>query len=91
MFRLTDVRMIPGADRDMGRGLLGYVSCTYGRVRLDVISLRRTWAGRLALSFPVRGDADGHNRPIIRHLDDRTRREIESQVLTALDLPEVAP
>ena len=58
----------------MERGLLGYVSCTYGRVRLDGISLRRTRAGRLALSFPARRDADGHNHPIIRPLDDSERR-----------------
>ena len=37
-------------------GLLGYISCTYGDIRLDGLAVRRTMTGDLTLSYPARRD-----------------------------------
>ena len=52
------------------------------------LSLRRTQAGRLALSFPARRDGSGREHFYIRPIDDDARREIENAVFTALRLEE---
>ncbi len=78
-FRVTDVKFAPGADRDIERGLLGYLVVTLnGGLRLDGLTLRRTRAGKLVVSFPRR-------RGGVRPLDDTARRAIEAAVLGALE------
>jgi DNA-binding cell septation regulator SpoVG len=84
---VTDVRLT--AHPACQGGLIGWVAFTLiGAVRVDGIALRRSLAGDLILSFPERTDGGGRRHPILRPIDDRTRREIERQVLTALRLEE---
>ena len=53
---ISSVRFAPASDADQRAGLLGFVTCTMGNLVLDGITVRRTRAGQLALSFPERRD-----------------------------------
>ena len=84
--RVSDVKFTAGTPMQADDGLLGFVSCVYGALHLDGLSLRRTLDGRMALSFPARVDSAGRQHPYIRPLDDSARREIESEVFKHLGL-----
>ena len=87
---VSDVRLTQSAREDASSGLLGWVSCTVGSLRLDGIAVRRTADGRLALSFPARRDAAGRQHPYILPLDSAARRDLEHQVFAAIGLGEDA-
>jgi len=88
---VSHVRLTAAPDDAQERGLLGWISLVLNdTIKLDGVTLRRTAGGRLALSFPARRDAGGRQHQYVRPLDDRARREIESQVFQALGLEEVA-
>ena len=91
--RISDVRFVSGPPTDVRGGLIGWVSCVVnGTIHLDGISLRRTLNGRLTLSFPGRRDRAGRRHYYVRPLNERSRRDIEHQVLRALGrLEEDAP
>ncbi len=75
---LSDVRFVRGTERDAEQGLLGYVQVTVnGSLRLDGLTLRKTRAGQLEISFPRR-------RGSFRPLDDSAHRAMEGQILAAL-------
>jgi len=75
----------PGSSRDVRAGLLGWIVVEFGGLaRLDGITLRRTAAGRLTLSFPERRDRSGKRHAVVRPLDSDARQEIERQVLDQL-------
>ena len=90
MIRTTDiiisnVRFIASGRDQVETGLLGFVACTLnGSLQLDGLALRKTRAGKFALSFPARTDSAGRHHFYLRPLDSRTRREIERQVFHAL-------
>lgn len=89
--RLSHVEFTAANEADVAAGLLGWVRVTVNdRLRLDGITLRKTASGRAALSFPARRDGSGCQRPYVRPLDDRARRDFESQIFRALGLPETA-
>ena len=89
---ITSVGFTPSSPGQVRTGLLGYVSCVLaGRVVLDGITLRRTAAGRLTLSFPERRDRSGKRHALIRPLDSDARHEIERQVLGKLRAQGVLP
>ena len=75
---ISDVRFTSADPRQARRGLVGWISATVnGSFRLDGLTLRRTRAGKLVLSFPCR-------RGGFRPLDDTARRALEQQVLKAI-------
>ena len=81
---VSGVRYTPASQDQVRDGLLGYVSFLLdGRVRLDGITVRRTAAGEVRLSFPAKRTRSG-DRPYIRPIDDATREAIERQVFAAL-------
>jgi hypothetical protein len=84
--RIHDVRFVPASPRDRGTGLMGFVSCEIGLLRVHGLALRRTRSGRLALSFPCPRDRRGREHVVVRPLDDRARRVVETQVFEALGL-----
>lgn len=84
--RIHDVHLTPAAPQDRAQGLLGYVRCQLGHLRLDGLTLRRTADGRRALAFPKRRDGTGRMRAYIAPVDDEVRREIERQVFEALGM-----
>ena len=84
---LSSVRFTRASEQDVRSGLLGFVELTIGgRLRVDGITVRRTRAGRLVLSFPSRRDCAGNDHPYIRPIDDATRRQLEATILSALGL-----
>ena len=69
--------------------MFGWISCTVdGTLRLSGIALRTTADGKLALSYPARKTRDGGQHFFIRPVDDKARREIEHQILSALGFAE---
>jgi DNA-binding cell septation regulator SpoVG len=72
---------IRASDEDARAGLLGYITVFVGRLIVDGVTVRRTAAGKLVLSFPQRESRSGHRHAVVRPVDDEARREIEAQVL----------
>jgi DNA-binding cell septation regulator SpoVG len=88
--RVSDVRLFPGSLRDVADGLLGYLLIELdGGLLLDGITLRRSRAGELTLSYPAKR-GPGVEYFYIRPVDAESRREIERQILAALDLEDSA-
>jgi len=75
--RVTALRLTPACRSN---GLVGYLSLRVAGLRLDGLTLRRTRAGRLAVSFPCRRDSRGRRHPILRP----TGRSLEAAILAAL-------
>ena len=83
--RISSVGFVPAPATEIRSGLLGWISCVLnGTVAVDGITLRRTAAGRLTLSFPARSDRRGGKHPIVRPIDDDARRSIEAAIFDAL-------
>lgn len=79
--RITLVGYVPAADADVRTGLLAYLQVQLDDVVLDGLTLRRTAAGKFAISFPARTDRQGNRHPIVRPVDDDARRQIEHELL----------
>jgi DNA-binding cell septation regulator SpoVG len=78
-----DIRIrtwIRGTPEDERAGLLGYLSVFYGALVIDGVTVRRTEAGKLTLSFPERRDGRGRRHNVVRPIDDEARRAIEAAV-----------
>ena len=52
--RVSDVKFTAGTPMQADDGLLGFVSCVYGILRLDGVTLRRTRDGRICLGADAR-------------------------------------
>ena len=88
---VTKVHFTAASQDDVQLGLLGWASCLVnGGLELDGLTIRRTRAGRHAVSFPSRRDGSGRERFYVRPIDDQARREIERQILGALQFGEEA-
>ena len=89
---ITDIRFSTATTEDRRRGLLGYVSVVIGNLlRLDGITVRRSRAGRIILSFPERRDRLGRGHPFMRPIDALARQEIEQRVLHQIRIPQDEP
>lgn len=78
---------IAATREQRGSGILGWTSFIIAdSVRVDGVAVRRTAAGRLALSWPARRDRAGIDHPYVRPIDDTTRRQLEDAILRALGL-----
>jgi len=67
-------------------GLLGWLGLSVGDlVILDGIALRRSRAGELILSFPVRTDGRGRRSATVRPMDAGAAAYIVGQVLSAFE------
>ena len=84
--RITEVRASPAGLADMDRGLVAYLELELNGCLLVKSTLRRTRAGRLALSFPCRRGRRGRQYTLVRPLDNAARLTIEAQVFEALGL-----
>jgi len=85
--RVSILSFASAGAADRARGLLGWLCLDLdGLLLLDGVTLRRTRAGRLTLSFPARLDRAGQRHPFIRPLSDAARRAVEQQVFVALGL-----
>jgi hypothetical protein len=82
---INAVRFTPATATDVATGLLGYVACVVDdRLYLDGITLRRTAAGKLALSFPAHRDRRGDDHPYMRPVNDIARQDIERVIFQAI-------
>lgn len=81
---------VRGSADDQRRGLLGFVSLVYGDLVLDGITVRRTEAGRLTLSYPERRDGQGRRHALMRPIDDEARLRIEKAIFEAATVTEEA-
>lgn len=83
---------VRGSADDERRGLLGFLSVTFGPWIFDGITLRRCADGRFALSFPARVDRAGRKHSFVRPASDEVRKAIEAELLMQLGQhPEFAP
>jgi hypothetical protein len=88
---VSEIRFHAATPVDMEGGLRGWTSFVLnGAVRIDGVAVRRSAKNRLFLSFPMRRASGRRKHFYVRPLDDQARREIEGQVLGALNF-EVAP
>lgn len=82
---------VRGSADDERSGLLGFLSITFGPWVIDGLTLRRTAAGRLAISFPSRSDRSGRKHALIRPVDSQAREAIERELLGQLEREGVNP
>jgi len=81
-FMVDQVQFTPASAEDRATGLLGWVSCSFGALRLDGIAVRRKLRGGRTLSFPK---GRGGCFPV-RPIDDDARQAIERDVFDGIDL-----
>lgn len=82
-----DVRVLSyvrATDAEERSGLIGYLRVASGSLVIDGVTLRRTAAGRFALSFPERTDRSGRRHAIVRPVDQAAREAIERELLGQL-------
>ncbi len=90
--RVTEVRYSPATRDDSTLGLLGFVSFLINNsIRIDGVTVRRSLAGRLILSWPARTDSAGTRHPLVRPISTEARLVLEEQVLSAIGLTGGAP
>ena len=87
---VSDVRLTDASARDVRRGLVGFVSCILNNAVHLEVTLRRTRAGRPAISFPTRRDAHGREHAVVKLLRKEDRRWIEAEVFRALGIRQEA-
>jgi hypothetical protein len=73
----TVAHFTPATPSEQRTGLLGYLRVRYGDLVLDGLTLRRTAAGRLTVSYPARRDRKGGKHPYFAPADEEKRVEFE--------------
>ena len=73
----TVAHFTPASPSEQHTGLLGYVRLRYGDLVLDGLTLRRTAAGRLTVSYPARRDRQGGRHAYFQPADEEKRAEFE--------------
>lgn len=83
---ISHLRFAQARTQERQEGLLGWLAFNLGDVRLDRVTLRRTWNGQLTLGFPVHDSRSGRRFPIVRPINKAARDRIESAVFRELRL-----
>lgn len=78
------VRFTPAPEYLVRTGLLGFVTCTIGPLRIGGLALRRTSAGHITVAYPERRGRGGRRHALVRPASRATQRAIEDAVLAAL-------
>jgi hypothetical protein len=81
---VTQVRFTSSLPHECWAGLLGWVTFLMNGVFMDGVAVRRTWEGRLTLSFPIHKHRNGREHHCFRPTNDPTRLAIERQVFAAI-------
>ena len=79
---VTEVRIRPVTNGN--DGLIAFVSCRYGGVLLNDISIRRDPSGNLFLTFPRKLSASGRPHPLHHPIDRETAKQFEEAILGTL-------
>ena len=83
MVNTLQVRISPSSSRERREGLLAYVRVALGPFKADGITIRKTVAGRLAISYPTRFARDGSAYPYFLPTDPAAREAFEKEILGA--------
>jgi len=83
---LSNVRFVAAAPELVATGLVGFVAFRVGPLVIASVSVRRTRAGRVTLSFPRRVDRHGIVHYDCRPVDNAAREAIQTEVLAALGI-----
>jgi hypothetical protein len=84
---VSEIRFHAATPADTEGGLLGWTNFVLnGAVRIDGVAVRRSVENRPFLSFPERRVSGRRKHFFVRPIDDHARRDIEHQVLRALNL-----
>lgn len=88
---IRDVCFTPASPTLVRTGLLGFASFRLGDVVLDGVTVRRTRAGKFALSFPKRQDRSGRDYSFVRPTNATARERITDAVISLIphDLPAI--
>lgn len=82
---ISSLAFVAASESDRSNGLLGYLSFVLGEtLRIDGVTVRRTAAGRITLSFPQRTDRQGRQHAIVHPIDRDAQLRIERTVLEML-------
>ena len=76
---------VRASEEERRTGLEGYISVLVGTLIVDGLVLRRTLAGKFAVSFPAKTDRAGRRHPYVRPVDDAARIAIEAEILDQLN------
>lgn len=83
MMRVSAIRLTPASQRDRRRGLLAYARIALGPYKIEGITVRKTRAGRLAISYPKRTARDGTAHAYFLPTDPEVRAALEGEILAA--------
>ncbi len=85
---VSDVSFAPASPADVRRGLIGFVSATIdGVLRLDGLTLRKSRAGHVSISFPCRRDRRGRKHHLVRPIGPGLERAILEALRVKAGLP----
>src|SRR5262250_2831288 len=82
---LANFRFTSASAADRARGLMFFGDATYGRLWISFV-VRVNRFGRPLVTYPAKDDRYGRRRPILRPVDEVAERELEEEVLAALNL-----
>lgn len=80
----AQVRFLPAPDAMREGGVLGWVACSIGGLRIDGVVIRRTAEGRLAVFLPERADRAGRMHRIVSIPDVADRDSFGRGLLAVL-------
>lgn len=83
-FDLIDLSITRARPHESRQGLLCYVAFTFGGLRIDGVTLRRTRSGDIALSFPIRRNDHGHAHQLVRPVTTELRDALTQRVIQEL-------
>lgn len=82
---ISDVKLTAASATHRERGLLYWARVRFDdRWEINSLTVRRTMAGKVVVTWPTRRDGSGREHPIVRALDDAARTELEVAVLDAV-------
>lgn len=81
---VSSVHFLPAGRFERERGLLGWASIEIGDLHIDAIAVRRTFDGRITLSYPERTDRHGRRHPTARPRDSAAGVSLDRQVIEAI-------
>ncbi len=84
MTRATVIAFRPARPLDVAAGLLGFARVQVGELLIDGVAIRRARDGRNVISLPSRRDRSGVEHSLIAPISSAVGRDIEAQVLAAL-------
>ena len=82
LLHVRSISITPSPAADQQRGLLAYASVALGPYKIDGITVRRTRAGKLAISYPTRTAGDGTAHAYFLP-DPAAREAFEKEILNA--------